>query len=63
MDFKSSFDRAFKSCRRADARLRKIFKNLHKMFTFERKIGKTDIKKKLAQFEKLFKFLHVFMAF
>ena len=33
------------------ARLRKIFKNLCKMCTFEHKIGKTDIKKKLAPFD------------
>ena len=58
---KKAFYRASKSCRCADARLRNIFKNLCKMFTFERKIGKTGIlKNKLAQFGL---FLHVFMAF
>ena len=35
--------RAFKSCRRADACLCKIFNNLRKMCNFERKIGKTGI--------------------
>ena len=35
--------RASKMCRRAVARLRKIFKDLRKMCTLERKIGKTGI--------------------
>ena len=35
--------RASKSCGRADARLLKIVKNLRKMCTFEREIGKTGI--------------------
>ena len=46
--------RASKSWRRADARLRKIIKNLRKMCTFELKIGKTGISKnELAQFDNL----------
>ena len=46
--------RAFKSCRRANAPLRKIFKNLHK-------IGKTGIlTNKLAQFDKILKIFTCF---
>ena len=55
--------RASKICRRADARLRKIFKNLCKICTFEREIRKQALKKiNWQNFTKFFKFLHVFMA-
>ena len=37
------FFRASKSCRRAEARLRKIFKNLLQMCTFEGKLETTGI--------------------
>ena len=37
--FDNALDRASKSCRRADTRLRKVLKNLRKIWTFERKTG------------------------
>ena len=55
--------RASKSCIHANARLRKMFKNLRKMGTFEREIEKKLHKKKWHTLTKFIKFLHVFMAF
>ena len=50
--------RAFKSCRRADARLHKKFKNLRKIWNFERKRG---IKRHF--FYDFGKFLQIFLKF
>ena len=44
--------RASKSCKCADAHLRKIVKNLRKMCTFESKIGKAGrLTNNLAQYD------------